>query len=287
VNVLVTGAAGILGRDLVSALAAHELKALTRADADLAEPGALERAAGSFRPDLVVHAAAYTDVDGCERDPQRATRDNVVATDRTARAAAAWGVPLVAVSTDYVFSGTARTPYSVQAPTGPLSVYGRTKLAAEDAVREAGGPFLIVRTAWLVGPHGRNFVEAIRERARRGESLAVVDDQRGAPTFTFDFAPALIALALAGARGNLHLTNAGECTRYEWAREIVRQEGLATTVTPCRSEDVPRPARRPAYSVLDNADAVAILGRPLLPWQDALARYLAMRPWPKPRPGDR
>ena len=273
-RVLVTGASGMLGVDVARELAGDDVRAPSHAEADLAETGALERALGGFRPELILHCAAYADVDGCELDPARAERDNVTATRHVAAFAAQSGSRLVHVSTDYVFDGSARKPYPVDAPVSPLSVYGRTKLGAEHAVQASGAEFLIVRTAWLVGAHGKNFVEAIRARARQGAALEVVDDQRGTPTFTADLAPALVALARTRHTGVLHVTNQGECTRYEQARAIVELEGFDARVTPVSSAKHPRPARRPAYSVLDNSAANAILGRPLPPWRESLARYL-------------
>lgn len=270
----------MLGRDLVPLLGDYDVLALTRRDADLADETAFDRRLADYRADVVFHTAAYTDVDGCELDPERARRDNVVATAHVARRAALWNATLVHVSTDYVFDGTQTSPIRPDTRTHPLSIYGETKLAAEQAVQAAGGRSLIVRTAWLVGTHGKNFVEAVRERARRGESLRVVNDQRGSPTFTFDLAVALLGLVERGALGVLHVTNQGECTRYQQAVEIVRQEGLPAQIVPVTSAEMPRPARRPAYSVLDNSAAIAILGAPLPPWTESLARYLRMKPAP-------
>jgi dTDP-4-dehydrorhamnose reductase len=280
VRVVVTGAAGMLGRDLLAALAGEETLALTRREADLADPGAFARAAEPFRPEVIVHTAAYADVDGCERDPARAERDNVTATRHVAELAARAGAWLLHVSTDYVFDGEGRRPYRPDDPTGPLSVYGKSKLAAEEAVRASGARAAIVRTAWLVGTQGNNFVEAVRQRARAGQGLRVVSDQRGTPTFAFDLAPALVALSRVCPEGVLHVTNQGECTRFEQAAEILRLEQRSVPLTPITSEENPRPARRPKYSVLDNSAANAILGKPLPPWQESLARYLRMRPNP-------
>jgi dTDP-4-dehydrorhamnose reductase len=278
VRVLVTGAAGMLGHDLLAALAGEETLALTRHEADLADAEALARAVVPFRPEVVLHAAAWADVDGCERDPVRAERDNVTATRHVAALAAAASAWLLHVSTDYVFDGTSSRPYRPDDPTGPINVYGRSKLAAEEAVRASGARHAIVRTAWLVGTHGNNFVEAVRQRAGRGEELRVVSDQRGTPTFTFDLAPALVALARARPEGVLHLTNGGECTRFEQAGAILELEGVRAPLVPVTSEENPRPARRPKYSVLDNSAANAILGKPLPSWRDSLARYLRLRP---------
>lgn len=278
------GGAGMLGHDLVARLAAHPgghaVHVLDRPEVDLAEPASLARGLAGFAPELVYHLAAMTDVDGCELDPARAERDNVTAAAHVAAAAAHHGALVVYVSTDYVFDGTATAPIPPDAPVNPISVYGRTKLAGERAVQAGCPRWLIVRTAWLVGPHGRNFVEAVRERAARGLPLEVVDDQRGTPTFTFDLAPALVTLGLGGHTGVLHVTNQGECTRYEQAVEILRLAGLRVPLTAVKSDRHPLPARRPAYSVLDNSAANAILGGALPPWRESLARYLEMRPGP-------
>jgi dTDP-4-dehydrorhamnose reductase len=284
VRIVVAGGAGMLGRDLAPLLEAHPgghaVRVLDRNDADLAEPAAVERALAGFAPELIYDLAAMTDVDGCELDPVQAERDNATAAATLAETAARHGAHLVYLSTDYVFDGTATAPIPPAAPVNPLSVYGRTKLAGERAVQAVSPRWLVVRTAWLVGVHGRNFVEAVRERARRGLPLEVVDDQRGTPTFTFDLAPALVTLGLGGHGGVLHVTNQGECSRFEQAAEILRLEGLRVPLTAVKSDRHPRPARRPAYSVLDNAAANAILGAPLPPWRESLARYLEMRPAP-------
>ena len=282
-KVLVTGAAGMLGTDLMEAgraLRGAELRGFRRQDADLAECGALAQAAREFPAELIIHAAAYADVDGCEQNPERAWRENVEATRNVTAYAAERGALLVHVSTDYVFDGTATRPIPIDAPTSPVNTYGATKLEAEKVVKASGARFLIVRTAWLIGVHGPNFVEAIRKRARTDPVLHVVDDQRGTPTFTFDLAPALLELGQGKHEGVLHLTNAGECTRYEQAQEIIRLDGLGARVEPVSSEAFPRPARRPQYSVLDNSAANAILGKPLPSWRDSLAKYLRLRPAP-------
>ena len=283
-RIAVAGGGGMLGRDLVPRLAAlpggHAVRVLDRPEVDLAEAAALESALAGFAPDLIYDLAAMTDVDGCELDPVQAERDNVTAAANLADLAARHGALLVFISTDYVFDGTARVAIPPGAPVSPLSVYGRTKLAGERAVQARCARWLIVRTAWLVGVHGRNFVEAVRERAARGLPLEVVDDQRGTPTFTFDLAPALVTLGLGGHTGVLHVTNQGECSRYEQAAEILRLEGRRVPLAAVKSDRYPRPARRPAYSVLDNTAANAILGTPLPPWHESLARYLKLRPAP-------
>lgn len=274
----VTGATGMLGQDFLPIATAHTLLALDRRHADLAEAAAVDEVLAPFRPDVVFHFAAYTDVDGCERDPARARRDNAQATANVAGWAAAHGARLLFLSTDYVFEGIQRSPIPPEAPTAPINEYGRSKEGAERAVGAAGGDALVVRTSWLIGPHGRNFVEAIRARGRAGAPLTVVDDQRGSPTFTFDLAPALLELGLGGERGTLHLTNEGDCTWHELALEVVRLEGWRVPVARATTAALGRPARRPAYSVLDCSRAVRVLGRALPPWPRSLAEYLRRAP---------
>ena len=277
-RVLVTGGAGMLAHDVLPLLGDHEVTAVTREDCDLNDPTAVSALLNRHRPQRIFHLAAYTDVDGCEGDPARAMRDNAGATENVARGAAQVGAHLLFISTDYVFDGRAAVPVPPDARIRPINEYGRSKRAAEKAILEVEGDSLIVRTSWLIGVQGRNFVEAIRGRAREGGSLRVVDDQRGSPTFTFDLAPALVELGLAGETGTLHLTNSGECTWFDLAVEILRQEGLENPIERATTQEIGRPAARPAYSVLDNSAAIAILGRPLPQWQSSLSRYLKQRP---------
>src|SRR5262245_54570770 len=296
-DVFVTGGQGMLGFDIEQEIAKHVVPIggtwkPSRREVDLVDAAALRRAAEGKSIDVILHCAAWTDVDGCETDPERAERDNVIATRNVAALAAERRALLLHVSTDYVFSGEATEPIPPHAPTGPvekLSVYGRTKLQAEHEVTASGAPFLIVRTSWLVGLSRWNFVEAIRQRAFRGERLRVVTDQTGTPTYTFDLAPALLRLAALWRKEGhasrvLHVTNQGHCTRFEQAREILASEGLDLAIlTAIKSEEDKRPARRPKYSVLDNSAAnkiLAKLGWKLPSWRDSLKVYLRLRSQP-------
>jgi dTDP-4-dehydrorhamnose reductase len=274
-RILVTGGHGMLGQDLVPLLeaAGHEPWAPTHAEVALEDKGALEAWLGARRPERVFHLAAYTDVDGCERDPARARRSNVTASEQVAALAFKWDAELLALSTDYVFDGSACAPIPESALPAPLNVYGRTKQEAEEAIRKVVRRHWIVRVSWLCGPHGRNFIEAIRSRIAAGQPLAVVDDQRGRPTFTFDLAPALVRLTERAEPGTYHLANRGECTWYEFAAEIVRLSGASVPLRRTTTLELNRPAQRPGYSVLDTSKAVAALGADLPTWQDALARY--------------
>ncbi len=274
-RVLVTGGHGMLGKDLVPLLVAagHDVKAPTHAEVALEEKGALSAWLGEWTPERIYHLAAYTDVDGCEKDPERARRSNVTATEHVAAKAFRHEAELVYLSTDYVFDGSASTPIPPEAQAAPLNVYGTTKWQGEEAVRRTVKRHWIVRVSWLSGPHGKNFIEAIKARIASGQPLTVVTDQRGCPTFTFDLAPALLRLPEVGAPGTYHLANSGECTWYELAAEIVRRSGVQLPMKRTTTCELNRPALRPAYSVLDCSKAVAALGAPLPPWQESLNRY--------------
>lgn len=274
-KILVTGGHGMLGQDLLPLLeqAGHEVRAPRHAETFLEEKGALETWLGSWTPERVYHLAAYTDVDGCEKDEPRAKASNALATERVAALAFRWDAGLVYLSTDYVFDGCSRTPIRPDAHPAPLNVYGRTKLAGEEAVRRIVSRHWIVRVSWLCGPHGKNFVEAIKARIAAGQQLSVVDDQRGCPTFTFDVAPALVSLPEVAAPGIYHVANGGSCTWYEFAAEILRRSGQSLPIKRTTTLELNRPALRPGYSVLDTTKADEALGGPLPTWQDALERY--------------
>lgn len=277
-KVVVTGAGGMLGRALVPALesAGHEAVALTRAEADVTRADDLRRAVGAARPDWVFHLAAFTRVDDCESRADHAHAVNGAGAGNAARAAAEAGAGILVLSTDYVFSGEATRPYREDDPTGPRSVYGASKLAGEERARAGNPRHLIVRTAWLYGRGGANFVDTILARARAGEPLRVVDDQRGSPTSTSDLAPALVGLAEAGQYGTYHCTNSGECTWHDLAVHVLRRSGLAAPVARIDSATLGRPARRPAWSVLSHQKFEHVTGRRMPAWQDAVDRYLGL-----------
>ena len=276
-KVLITGAGGMLAQAVVPALraAGHTVTALTRAELDVTRLADVRRAVASATPDWVCHLAAYTNVDGCESDVDQAFLVNGIGARNAAVAAHEAGAAVLAVSTDYVFPGNDPTPRREYDPTGPVSVYGRSKWAGECGVRETNPRHAIVRTAWLYGQGGRNFVDTIRAKALAGGPLAVVDDQHGAPTWTEDLAHALVTLMERGARGTFHATNAGECTWHAFAVEICRLAGATIDVATLSSAALARPAQRPAWSVLHLGALEHELGRPMPHWRDALARYLA------------
>jgi dTDP-4-dehydrorhamnose reductase len=274
-RVLITGAAGMLGQDLVGASvdAGHVLAALPRADLDIADPVAVESAVRGARPDVVFNCAAYTNVDGCETNVETALAVNGEGAGNVARAAAGAGAWIVHVSSDYVFDGAKREPYVESDAPAPLSQYGRSKLAGERAVAE-GAPngHTIVRSSWLFGAHGPCFPSTILRLAGERDQLSVVDDQVGCPTFTAHLAEALLALGAERPVGVVHVAAAGQCSWYEFAEAIVEAAGVACEVRPGRTEDLGRPAPRPAYSVLRSERA----GAPSLPdWRDGLAGFIA------------
>lgn len=280
---LVTGCYGQLGSALVSQLRARGVvvHANDVDSLDVADPEAVAAffAAARPRPDVVVNAAAFTHVDRCEREPEAAARANERAPAVLAGACLENAARLVHVSTDYVFPGDGHAPYKETHPTGPRSVYGRTKLAGERAVLEASPGFLVVRTSWVFG-RGRNFLAAILAQAaarRSGEAsgpLRVVDDQRGRPTYAEDLAAGIRGLVEAGARGLYHLANAGEATWWDLARFCLDEAGYADLVVErIRTADLDVAADRPAWSVLDCSKA-ATEGVELRPWRDAVRAYL-------------
>lgn len=227
-----------------------------------------------MHPEVLVHLAAWTDVDGCEGDPDRAHRVNAEGARVAAAEAERAGAAVLLVSTDYVFPGTGRTPYREDDVPAPAGVYGQSKLAGEEAVKQAAVQWTVVRSAWLYGPGGRNFVDTVVGLARDRERVPVVDDQTGSPTFSADLAAGLLQLIEARVRGTVHLANGGAATWFSLAREAV---GLAggepERIVPASTAEVGRPAPRPAYSVLDTARAAAH-GVHLRAWPEALAAYI-------------
>ncbi|MEU1511629.1 dTDP-4-dehydrorhamnose reductase [Streptomyces sp. NPDC005811] len=280
---LVTGAAGLLGRDTVAELArrGEEVTGLDHAGLDITRPDRVDRAFAVHRPDLVVNCAAYTAVDDAENDEDRALRINGDGPRLLARACAAHGARLIHVSTDYVFAGDATTPYPEDHPPAPRTAYGRTKLAGERAVlTELPDACVVLRTAWLYGVHGPSFVRTMLGLQARRDTLDVVDDQRGQPTWSADVAARIADLGPRTGRtatGILHATASGEATWYELTREILRLIGAdPDRVRPTTSDAFPRPAPRPAYSVLGHARWRETGLRPLRDWRTALHTALPL-----------
>lgn len=279
-RLLVTGAAGLLGTEVVAAANRRglDVEAATRADLDVTDAqgvrAALVRHAGHGRPAAVVNCAAYTSVDGAEAEPELAALVNGRGSANVATAAAEAGVLLAHVSTDYVFDGAAQVPYGPKHPAAPQSVYGRTKLEGERAALASSPTALVVRTSWLYGSGGHNFVTAMLDRGRKGADSRVVDDQRGRPTWARNTAEGILDLLDRRARGIWHVADGGEATWLELAREAFRLSGIDMHLGSVSTEDWGAPAPRPAYSVLDIRGTEALLGRTSMHWREALRRFL-------------
>jgi dTDP-4-dehydrorhamnose reductase len=268
-RLLVTGAAGMLGRDVAAAAesAGHAVTALARRDLDIADAAAVRATVEAARPDAVVNCAAWTDVDGAEEHEADATRINGDGAGHVAAAAPY----VVHVSSDYVFDGTATEPYREDDATGPAGAYGRSKLAGESAVAAASRDHAIVRSAWLFGLHGKNFVATMLQLAEDRDEVNVVADQIGCPTFTGHLAPALVAIAEQRLSGVLHVAGGGACSWHELAQATFDEAGADCCALPVTTAEFPRPAPRPAWSVLGSTrpDAPA-----LPPWREGLSAYL-------------
>ena len=272
---MITGAGGMLGTDLQDELASRDetVAALSRADLDITDSRLVNQAIAEYEPDVIINCAAYTRVDQAESEEAAANAINGSAVELLAAAANEAGALLVQVSTDFVFDGAKRQPYGVDDATHPLSVYGRSKHLGEIAAGHAQ-QHLIVRTSWLFGVHGPNFVEAIRNQIRKGvESLRVVDDQRGRPTYTPHLARAIVRLVTQGARGVVHYADADECSWYDFACAIAP----GFTIHPVSSDEFPRPAKRPAYSVLSTDRYESLTGVTADSWREGLREYLSLR----------
>lgn len=270
-RVLVTGAAGMLGRDLVAYLEPTHKVTAVDLDVDVTDPAAVDGCVDTCRPEIVFHLAAWTNVDGAEESESAAFAVNADGSRNVARAAARVGAALVLPSTDYVFDGAKGSPYAEDDPTCPLGAYGRTKLAGERAAREEWPQGTrIARTAWLYGRHGRNFVDTMRALGADRDEVSVVDDQEGCPTWTCDLAPALVALVDAPA-GIYHTAGQGSVTWAGLAEAIFDEAGLPCRVRRITTAEMGRPAPRPALSAL----AVTRPTAPRLrPWREALSDYI-------------
>jgi dTDP-4-dehydrorhamnose reductase len=274
-HLLLTGSGGMLGRDVAAAatLAGHEVLPFTRAQLDVADAEAVRATVAAARPDAVINCAAWTDVDGAEDSEAAATAVNGAGAGHVAAAAAEAGAHVVHVSSDYVFDGRGEAPYVENDPTGPLSAYGRSKLAGELAVAAAAPTrHAIVRSAWLFGVHGRNFVATMLGLGASRDEVRVVDDQIGCPTFTGHLAGALVTVAERRLTGVLHIAGGGRCSWFDLARAAFEDAGVACTALPCTTAEFPRPAPRPAWSVLASTRPDAPV---LPPWREGLRAYLS------------
>jgi dTDP-4-dehydrorhamnose reductase len=276
-RILVLGARGMLGTDLLKEWQSDGLIPAGSAEADIRNFAEVEKLVSRVRPDWIVLSAAYTDVDGCERNPELAFAVNGTGVENVARAAQSIAARIFLVSTDYVFDGVSSRPYEVNEPIAPVNVYGASKAAGEAALRNFSGAWCIGRTSWLFGVHGPSFPQKILQAAQTRPELSVVNDQVGSPTYTRDLACAIRDLVRKDARGITHITNEGICSWFDFAREILLQSGRQSVpVLPITTDQSARPARRPNYSVLSPTNLHSY-GVRLRPWQEALRAFLQER----------
>lgn len=276
-NILVTGANGQLGREMqrLSAVSPNNYTFTDVAELDVTDAGAVRQAVAQTRAEVIVNCAAYTNVERAEEDEATADRLNRLAPANLAAAAAATGATLIHISTDYVFDGTAHLPYAEQAPTAPLGVYGRTKLAGERAVAESGCKYLTFRTAWLYSEYGNNFLKTMLRLTAEKERLNVVFDQAGTPTYAGDLAMTIFSIVeggyFAGNEGLYHFSNEGVASWYDFAAEIAAAAGHdKCRIRPCRTAEFPTKAARPAYSVLDKSKIKETFGLEIPHWRESM-----------------
>ena len=270
-KVLVTGANGMLGQDLCPILKdnGYEVVPTDVNSIDITDLGIVQKVLSEQKPDIVIHCAAYTNVDKAEEDYDTAHKINTVGTENIARVCGENDVTLVYISTDYVFGGKKDIKYKPSDATEPLNNYGLTKFQGEQAVRKFCKKYYITRTAWLYGIHGKNFVETMISLADKPE-LKVVDDQVGCPTWTVELCNGILKLLQGKAYGTYHVCGGGETSWYGFAKEIFNLAGLKVNLKPCTTDEFPRPAKRPEYSAMDNQGLCR-------PWQNALADYIELR----------
>ncbi|MDM8359967.1 dTDP-4-dehydrorhamnose reductase [Bacillus thuringiensis] len=276
-KVIVTGAKGQLAQDVLRQLEHTGLQVygVDREELDITNNEAVQAYINKIKPDAIMHCAAYTNVDAAEEDADTAYKVNGLGTKYLAQAAGEIGAKMLYISTDYVFNGTAKEPYKTSEPTKPLGVYGETKLAGETFVQQYVDKFFIVRTAWVFGIFGNNFVKTMLRLGREHDEISVVHDQVGSPTYTVDLARFMIELISSEKYGIYHATNAGICSWYEFAVEIFKQAEMDINVKPVTTEEFPRPADRPKYSVLDKKKIEEEGFLPLQDWKKAVACYLS------------
>ena len=287
-RILITGSSGMLGVDLAQDLEkkyvvigtdiVQSAKRIARRfyKADITDHKRIKAIIEKIRPDIVIHTAAWTDVDGCELDKDKAYAVNSVATRNIAASCKDIDAVLIYISTDFVFDGRKEKPYKESDKTNPLGVYADSKLKGEAAVVKTLKRYFILRSSWLYGKHGKNFVDTIITKAKRGGLLNIVDDQVGSPTYTIDLAKAISVLIdkVDANYGIYHVANSGNVSWYDYAKEIVKISGIKAKVLPISSKELARPARRPAMSVLDSSKFVKVTGYRMRGWNSALREYL-------------
>jgi dTDP-4-dehydrorhamnose reductase len=275
-KICVIGAGGMLGQDMVKVIRKSKHTVVSASGVDITYPSLIKRFLTTIKPRLIINCAAYTDVDGCEDSSKvsRAFKVNAEGPENLARAAKELDIPIVHISTDYVFDGRSKRPYTEGDPTNPLSVYGKSKLEGEERLKAVTDKFYILRVAWLYGKHGDNFVKTISNLAKDREVLKVVNDQFGSPTWTEDVCRQILTIIDKGDYGTYHTTSESSCSWFEFTKYIVESCGIDCDILPCTSGEYPRPAPRPAYSVLNN-DLLKSQGINIMPqWEEGFDRFL-------------
>ena len=275
-KILITGAYGMLGSDLREVLKNHELISAGSKDLDITDKVKVMDFISEKSPEMVINAAAYTAVDDCETNYDEAYAVNALGPKNLAIACSKIDGPLVHISTDYVFDGNKRTPLIENDKLGPQSAYGKTKLEGEKFIQENTDKFFILRTAWLYGLHGANFVQTMLSLAESHDEITVVDDQIGSPTYSLDLAVSIANLLNSDKYGIYHLTNEGECSWYEFSKRIFELSNVDVKVVPVSTEEFPRPAPRPRYSVLSNQRWIKAGFPPMRKYEEALSDYLSL-----------
>lgn len=275
-KVLITGANGQLGKELVELFSKKnfEVYGCGRDKMDITNQEQVKNIINTIKPSIVIHPAAHTKVDLAESEPEQAFLINTYGTRNVAVAAEEVGAKFVYVSTDYVFDGTGTKPYNEFSPTSPLGVYGKSKLAGEQFVRDFHSKFFIVRTSWVYGRYGENFVKTMLKLGKERQALSVVSDQIGCPTYTLDLANSILELVSTEKYGVYHVSNSGSCSWFEFAQAIFKEAELEVQVNPCSTSDFPRSADRPAYSVLEHMAIKLNQFSPLRPWEEGLSAFI-------------
>ena len=276
---LVTGSAGMLAKDLIPCLLkmSHEVLAPPEDKLDITNLGVVRHAVDEFAPELIINCAAYTNVDEAEKQEHQALMVNGLGVQNLCILCQEHDIPLVHFSTDYVFDGTKPSPYTIYDETNPINAYGRSKLLGEKYILWLLSKFYLLRTSWLFGLHGKNFIETMLEIGQKQKQVSVVTDQKGCPTWTRHLAEATVALIETSRYGIYHVTNSEPTTWFDFTKEIFRLAGMSTEVLPITSEQFPRPAKRPSNSVLDPFPLKEVLGRGMPSWKVALKEYLSQK----------
>jgi dTDP-4-dehydrorhamnose reductase len=278
-RVLVTGSEGMLAKDLITCFSqrGYETIAPPEDEFDITDLAATRSVVDHCKPELIINCAAYTKVDEAEKEEPQALLVNGFGVQNVCLVCQESDIPLVHFSTDYIFDGAKESPYTIYDEPNPVSAYGRSKLLGEKYVLWLLGKFYLIRTSWLFGHYGRNFIETMLELGGREKQISVVKDQKGCPTWTYHLAEAVVGLIETERYGIYHITNSEPTTWFEFAREIFRLSGSDTEVLPATSDQFPRPAKRPQNSVLDPFPLPQVLGREMPSWREALKEYLERR----------